>query len=122
MQNVAWPATTVQSDGVMFRYSIAESRAIPVTMPGSAIGSTKSSEIAFLPKNRNRESAKAMQVPRRSASAAARRPTVSECTSASRANWSPHASRNQCVVKSDTGQVGILDAPNAFIAITRSGR
>src|SRR6478672_13323312 len=105
MQNVAWPATTVQSDGVMFRYSIAESRAIPVTMPGSAIGSTKSSEIAFLPKNRKRERAKAMHVPRKRASAAARRPTEKEFTSASRANWSFHASRNQWVVKLVTGQV-----------------
>ena len=70
---------------------------MPVTMPGSAIGSTKRSEIAFWPKNRNRDSAKAMQVPRRSASAAARRPTEKEFTSASRANGSFHASRNQCV-------------------------
>ena len=58
---------------------------MPVTMPGSAIGSTKRSEMAFWPKKRNRDRAKAMQVPRTIASAAARRPTENEFTSASRA-------------------------------------
>ena len=97
MQKVAWPATTVQSDGWMFRYSIAESRAMPVTIPGRAIGSTKRSEITFWPKKRNRDSANATHVPRTSAIAAARSPTENEFTRASRANWSFHASRNQWV-------------------------
>ena len=108
MQKVAWPTTTVVSEGLMARYSIAESRAMPVTMPGSAIGSTKRSEIAFWPKNRNRESANAMHVPRTSASAAARNPTEKEFTSALRANGSFHASLNQWVVKLVTGQRGDL--------------
>ena len=52
MQKVEWPTATVTSDGVSDRYSIAESSDNPVTMPGSAIGSTSSSDSEFFPKKR----------------------------------------------------------------------
>ena len=49
--------------------SKAERSAMPVTMPGSAIGRTSSSEIASRPKKRARDSAAAASVPSTSASA-----------------------------------------------------
>ena len=54
MQNVAWPITIVQMLNGISKLLIVELRAMPVTMPGSAIGSTSKNDTAFLPKNRNR--------------------------------------------------------------------
>ena len=55
---------------------------MPVMMPGSAIGSTNSSEIASRPKNLARDSAAAASVPSTSASAVAIAATSTDSRSA----------------------------------------
>ena len=50
MQNVAWPMTRVANVSPPRNPVNSEFNAIPVTMPGSAIGSTSSSETASRPK------------------------------------------------------------------------
>ena len=57
---------------------------MPVTMPGSAIGSSSTNETASRPKNRNRWTAKAASVPRTSAIAVAPTAAWSVSHSASR--------------------------------------
>src|SRR5882762_2132451 len=74
MQKVAWPITIVQSEGVMWWRGFCEKNelsAIPVTTPGSAIGSTSRNVIASRPKKRKRLTAAAAAVPRTSANAVA---------------------------------------------------
>ena len=63
MQNVACPRTIVQVENGMSIRLKAERRAMPVTMPGRAIGRMKSTEIASRPKNFIREIAAAASVP-----------------------------------------------------------
>ena len=71
MQNVAWPATMVQKPGSRPASLMADSSAMPVMMPGSAIGSANSKVSVCLPGKRLRASANAASVP--STSAAERR-------------------------------------------------
>src|SRR3954447_9906582 len=97
MQKVAWPATMVSSEGVIEKYLIADRRARPVTIPGRAIGSTRSSDSEFCPKNLNRDSAKAADVPSRRAIAVAASPTLTELMSAVCARSSCSASDHQWV-------------------------
>ena len=47
MQNVAWPATMVQKPGSGPASLIADSSAMPVMIPGNAMGSTNSSVSVF---------------------------------------------------------------------------
>ena len=61
----------------------AEFSAIAVTIPGSAIGSTRRNETVFRPKNRNRCTAKAAALPRSSATTVANNATWTELSSAS---------------------------------------
>src|SRR4051812_27158391 len=68
MQNVAWPATMVQNDGSMAPSFMAASSAMPVTMPGNAIGSANRTVSESLPKKRARASANAASVPSSTAS------------------------------------------------------
>ena len=49
MQNVVWPATIVQNPGFSPASLIADSNAMPVMIPGNAIGSTNSSVSVFFP-------------------------------------------------------------------------
>src|SRR4026207_724580 len=63
MQKVAWPSTMVQNEKSSSMMLNAERSAMPVMMPGSAIGTTNSSEIASRPKNRARASAAAAPAP-----------------------------------------------------------
>jgi hypothetical protein len=78
-------AATVTSDGVSDRYSITDSSDNPVMMPGSASGSTSSSDSEFFPKKRKRDSANAAALPSTSATAVAASPTLNEFSSAVRA-------------------------------------
>ena len=54
MQNVACPITIVVSENVSPEKLMNEFNAMPVMIPGSAIGSTNRNEIASRPKNRKR--------------------------------------------------------------------
>ena len=51
MQNVAWPTTIVQRPKVCPQYVKYEFSAIPVMIPGSAIGRMNRNEIIVRPKN-----------------------------------------------------------------------
>ncbi len=51
MQNVAWPATSVKNVSPPSAWVKSVFSAMPVTMPGSAIGSSTSSDTASRPKN-----------------------------------------------------------------------
>ena len=51
---MAWPITIVSSPKFSFQYVKYELSAMPVMIPGSAIGSTSRNETASRPKNRNR--------------------------------------------------------------------
>ena len=72
--------------------------AMPVTMPGSAIGRMISSETAWRPKKRVRRSASPASVPRSRAIAVASSATSTLTSSASRAPWLWAASFHQCSV------------------------
>ena len=78
MQKVAWPSTMVQVEKGRPMMSKAERSAMPVMMPGSAIGRMKSSEMESLPKKRARERPAAASVPKTSAIAVATSATLSE--------------------------------------------
>src|SRR5919198_3746435 len=108
MQNVEWPITIVQSDGLRWWTGLFEKkelRAIPVTTPGSAIGRTSRNVTASRPKNRKRLTAAAAAVPSTSAAAVARPAALSESTSELRASSLSHAARNHFVLKPAIGQL-----------------
>ena len=72
MQNVAWPTTIVHIEKppkTKFAFEMNEFSAIPVMIPGSAIGRTTRNEITFRPKKSNRCTANDAAVPSRSATA-----------------------------------------------------
>ena len=73
----------------------ADRSAMPVTIPGKAIGSTNRSETASRPKNFVRARAAAASVPSSSASAVDTSATRIESHSASQMSGLPHATANQ---------------------------
>src|SRR5438132_5480454 len=108
MQKVECPITIVQSDGLRPWTGLfvkKELSAIPVTTPGSAIGSTSRNVIASRPKKRKRLTAAAAAVPRTSANAVASPAALSDRTSASRASVLCQAAWNHFVLKPAIGQL-----------------
>ena len=103
MQKVAWPIMIVHRLNVMPRLLIDAFSAIAVTMPGSAIGSTRKSETAFRPKNRNRWTANAARLPRTRARIVAIVATIVEFVSASRTSGLFQARVQYLVVNSSIG-------------------
>ena len=90
-------------------------------MPGSAIGSTTSSETASRPKNRYRCTANATIVPSTSAMAVAPRPAFTEVHSASRAPAFSQARAHQSVVQLGGGQAKVRSALNELTSTIASG-
>ncbi len=82
---------------------IAEDRAIAVTIPGSAIGSTSANDTALRPKNRKRCTAKAASEPSSSASVVAPTAASIEPISAVRRSGSFQATENHLVVHRSGG-------------------
>src|SRR6266576_2290945 len=116
MQKVEWPITIVQRDGVRWCTGLLlknEFSAIPVTTPGSAIGSTSSNVIASRPKKLNLLTAVAAAVPSSSATAVASPAVFNDRTSASRASWLCQAEPNHFVVNPAIGQLWMFDELNA---------
>ena len=116
MQNVAWPITIVHNDGVMWWMGLFEKKelsAIPVTTPGSAIGSTSRNVIVSRPKKRNRLTAVAAAVPSSSAIAVANPAAFSESTSALRASSLCQAVPNHLVLNPAIGQLWMFEELNA---------
>src|SRR5262245_37499144 len=91
-----------------------EFSAIPVMIPGSAIGSRSRNETDSRPKNEKRWMANAAIDPSTSAIAVAERPIFTESQSEERTASSCHATLNQCVDHSSIGQLWICDALNAY--------
>ena len=94
MQKVAWPMMIVHIDSVMLPKAKNELSAMPVTMPGSARGSTRRNDTTSRPKKRNRCTAKAAADPSRSATPVAASPTFVDSHSAVRTSESCQATAN----------------------------
>ena len=80
-----------------------ESSEMPVTMPGSAIGSTSASVIASLPQKRLRARPSAASDPSRSAASGGQAATPSERPRAAQMSGRAKASLNQCSVRPGGG-------------------
>src|SRR5262249_46695484 len=88
-------------------------RAIPVTMPGNAIGRITANEIVSRPKNWFRATAIDASVPRARAMAVAPSATPMEVTNAARRPVFSNASTTHWVVKPVGGQADVPLALNA---------
>ena len=100
---------------------MAEFRASPVTMPGSAIGRTRTKESASRPKNLKRWTAKAARDPRTSAMVVAPRAAFTDARRACRTSVLRHATPNQCVVREDGGHFCPTAELKAYRKITAMG-
>src|SRR5206468_2860426 len=82
---------------------MAEFRAIPVRMPGRAIGRIRTKESVCRPKKRNRWTAKAAAEPSRRAIVVAPRAAWIDSHRAERSSLFRHATLNHLVVKPEGG-------------------
>ncbi len=113
MQNVACPITIVQSDRLMWPKMKNEFSAMPVTIPGSAIGSTSRNVTDSRPKKRKRASANAAMEPSTSATDVASTAARTDSQMALRTSGEFHATQNHFVVKPVIGQLCTFDALKA---------
>src|SRR5438105_7533548 len=117
MQKVAWPTTIVQSEKVVNGQRAQkvknELSAIPVMIPGSAIGRTSRNETASRPKKRKRWTAKAAALPRRSAMIVAAVAALIESTKAARASVLCHVDANHFVERPEIGQLWMFEGLKA---------
>src|SRR3990172_5786660 len=110
IQKVAWPTTMVQKLNGRLVMPMAERSAMPLTIPGSAIGSTSMKEIASRPKNRLRYTAAAARVPRASAIRVATRATRSDSPSASQTSARLRVTWNQSSVSPGGGKLKVASS------------
>src|ERR1019366_1173314 len=101
MQKVAWPITIVSSEKLTPLKAMNEFSAIPVMIPGRAIGSTKTNEMVSRPKNLKRWTAKAAIDPSVRAIAVASMPARTDNHRALRISWLCQVMENQSVVLED---------------------
>src|SRR5437879_2003175 len=114
MQKVAWPITIVQRPKPGWRaVTKNEFNAIPVMIPGSAIGSTTRNETAPRPKKRKRCTPTAAADPSTMAIAVEIAPAFSDSPRASRISVLSQAAENHFVEKLVTGQPCTFEALNA---------
>src|SRR3982075_244133 len=105
MQNVAWPITIVSSEKLTPLKLMNELSAIPVMIPGSAIGRTSRNEIASLPKKRKRWTANAAIDPSTTAIAVESSPARTDSHSAWRISALCHVEENHFVDRPCRGQL-----------------
>jgi hypothetical protein len=110
MQKVVCPIAIVAKPGGTCARRNAELRAMPVTMPGRAIGRMKPMAIRSLPRNSRRASASAASVPSDTAASVAASATSAESKSAERTSSLPSAAENQRVVKPCGGKENALSS------------
>src|SRR5262245_53091340 len=123
MQKVAWPATIVQNPGSSRASLMAESKAMPVMMPGSAIGIAKSTVSVCLPRKFPRASAKAASVPSSSAPTVAALATASDRRSAAHISLREKARSNQCSVRPGGGNWYVRSSVvNAYSRMISTGK
>ena len=91
-------------------------------MPGKAIGSTRKSEIASLPKKRKRWTPNAAAEPSTSASSVAATPAFTESQRADLTAGSFQATVSQCVVKFRIGQLCTFERSKAKMTIVAIGK
>src|SRR5579872_4581064 len=113
MQKVAWPTTIVSSEKLTPAKVMKEFSAIPVMIPGSAIGSTKMKETASRPKKRKRCTAKAAIEPSASATAVASSPARTDSHRAWRISALCQAEENHFVESPSSGQLCTLEGLKA---------
>src|SRR5437870_8831953 len=113
MQNVAWPTTIGQRDSVTPPVTKNELSAIPVMIPGSAIGRTRTKDTSSRPKKRKRWTAKAAADPSPSAIPVEISPTRTDSQSASRISVFRQACPNQLVENRVIGHDCTFEALNA---------
>ena len=122
MQNVACAITTVQIDSGMpmiVRKKLFS--AMPVMMPGSAIGRMMSRLIASRPKKSNRCSAIEMRVPSTSETTVAMIATCTLVSTASRAPALSKARPHHSSVNPGGGHVSEVEVEKEFTSTTISG-
>ena len=110
---MAWPTTIVRVPNGIPRPWIVALRAIPVMIPGRAMGRTRANAIVSRPKKRKRWTANDASEPRTIASRVAWRATVIDRAKASRTPSLAYASPNQRRLYSLIGQIWIRWALNA---------
>src|SRR6267378_2543763 len=109
MQKVAWPMTIVSSENVRLLKLMNEFSAIPVMIPGSAIGSTSRSDTASRPKKRKRCTANAAIDPSSIATAVEINPARTDSHSAWRISALCHVEENHRVDRPGSGQLCTFD-------------
>src|ERR1700722_16972264 len=105
MQKVAWPITIVSSEKLTPATLMNEFNAMPVMIPGRAIGSTSRNEIASRPKKRKRGTAKAAIEPSVIAIAVEMSPARTDSHSAWRISSLCQVEPNQRVESPGSGQL-----------------
>src|SRR3977135_7066 len=113
MQKVACPMMIVVSEKLTPLKLMNELSAMPVMIPGSAIGSTSSSEIASRPKKRKRATANAAIDPSTTAMPAEIAPAGGDSHSAWRSSALCHVEENHLVERPDSGQLCTLEGLKA---------
>src|SRR2546423_13442080 len=113
MQKVACPTMIVVSEKMTPRLLKNEFSAMPVMIPGSAIGSTSTREIASRPKKRKRCTAKAAIEPSSVAMPVASKPARTDSHSASRTSALCQVEENQRVERPGRGQLCTLEEVKA---------
>src|SRR5437016_6050219 len=113
MQNVAWPMMIVISEKVSPRLLKNEFSAMPVMIPGRAIGSTMMNDTASRPKKRKRCTANAAIDPSRSEMAVEISAARTDSQNASRASWLWNVDENHFVDSPGGGQLWTFDLLNA---------
>src|SRR5438309_9525315 len=113
MQNVAWPTMIVVSEKPMPLKLMNEFSAIPVMIPGSAIGSTIRNETASRPKKRKRCTANAAIEPSVTAIVVAISAALTDSQSAWRIASLCQVDENHFVERWLIGQLWTLAALNA---------
>src|SRR3954454_1619011 len=113
MQKVACPTTIVRYDRSTPQKVKNELSAMPVRIPGSAIGSTSRNETASRPKKRKRCTANAAAEPSRIAIPVASSAALTDSQSASRISWLCQVWLNHLVEKPEIGQPCTFDGLNA---------
>src|SRR6266516_6029180 len=109
MQKVAWPTTIVHSDRLRPLKAKKALSAMPVMIPGSAIGRTTTNETTSRPKKRKRCTANAAADPRKIAIEVETSPALTDSQSASRISLLCHATPNHFVDSPAGGQLWMLD-------------
>src|SRR4051795_647435 len=114
MQKVACPTMIVVSEKMTPRLLKNEFSAMPVMIPGSAIGSTSTRDTASRPKKRKRCTANAAIDPSSSEIAVEISAARTDSQKASRASWLWNVEENHFVDNPWSGQLCTFEGLNAY--------